>query len=205
MKIDVVLHENSNRFAVDFGEIQTAEEGSSKNAYDKGYNDGMKDTVAQLDSIIDRTITSIYSTASKISDHAFYTCKDLKTAVVPFANAVGSNGFRECHSLANVDVSSVVSLYGNSFRDCVSLTRVDLPNANRMFTSVFRGCSSLETLILRANTVCNASNVDVLSNTKIADGFGSIYVPDELIDAYRSDAVWKSYYEQIKPISELID
>ena len=40
-------------------------------------------------------------------------------------------------------------------------------------------------------------------NTAIENGTGYIYVPDSLVDSYKTATNWSTYASQIKPISEL--
>ena len=44
---------------------------------------------------------------------------------------------------------------------------------------------------------------NAFGNTPIGKGAGHVYVPDELVDAYKTATNWVAFADQIKPISEL--
>lgn len=69
---------------------------------------------------------------------------------------------------------------------------------------LFMNSSNLEKIILR-NTykVVSLSNINAFTGTKIANGEGYIYVPDNYVDSYKSATNWSTFAEQIKPLSEL--
>lgn len=138
----------------------------------------------ELDTLIDRTITSISNdTVTSIGNRAFYDCTALTTATFPNAISVGGEAFRGCESLESVDFGSV--------------TRFS-PSGNEFFN-----CTSLKTLIIRTPTIATYNNSGMFTNTPIARGTGYIYVPDDLVDGYKAASGWKSYANQYKPISEL--
>lgn len=205
MLFNVTFEATDQRFTPSFGEIHNVSDGGYDQGYnagyDKGYQDGKVDNKA--DAIIDRTITEIESNVSKVEDYTFYTCKSLTRAILPNATYCGDNSFRDCSNLVTVSIPNATDLQGGSFRDCVKLEYIDLPKVKRMYASVFQGCEKLKIVILRANVVCNISNVSVLADTAVSNGTGLIYVPDDLVDEYRENSVWKTYANQIKPISEL--
>ena len=98
----------------------------------------------------------------------------------------------------------MTSIGGSSFRLCVSLKTLDLPKVtkiNGVYT--FRDSNLLKTLILRSETICTLSNTDAFFNSPIAKGTGYIYVPDDLVESYKSATNWSTYADQIKAISEM--
>lgn len=59
--------------------------------------------------------------------------------------------------------------------------------------------NDLQSLTLRSNTVCTLGDY-ALEGTPISDGSGSIYVPANLVDAYKADSSWSAYASQITSI-----
>jgi hypothetical protein len=49
--------------------------------------------------------------------------------------------------------------------------------------------------------ICTLSNSNAFKNTAIANKVGYIYVPDELIEQYKTATNWSVYASQIKPLS----
>lgn len=61
----------------------------------------------------------------------------------------------------------------------------------------------IKTLVLRASDVCSLGSIKILENSLIANGKGYIYVPDNLVNLYKTAANWSTYANQIKSLSEL--
>ena len=66
-------------------------------------------------------------------------------------------------------------------------------------------CDSLKTMILRSNEVCVLKYSGAISSTPIATSTteGFIYVPDDLVESYKTATNWSTYASQIKGLSEL--
>jgi hypothetical protein len=60
--------------------------------------------------------------------------------------------------------------------------------------------NELSSLTLRANQVVTLGE-SALYGTPIADGVGNIYVPSELVDAYKADPQWSAFANEISAIS----
>lgn len=117
--------------------------------------------------------------------------------------SVGAYGFGYCESLESVTFPNVTHVYGSAFSACYSLKMVDIPNVRSIYTKAFQNCEALEKVILRGNITASLNKPDALAGTRIAEGTGYIYVPDDLVDGYKTATNWSTYADQIKPISEL--
>lgn len=136
---------------------------------------------AELESLVSRTITEYANdTRTEIGAYAFYYCKSLHTVNCP----------------------KVSVLESACFGYCTALQRIEFP-VNNIYTKTFDNCSKLDTLIIRYNGVCRLRATDAFRSTPIANGTGYIYVPDDLVDSYKTATNWTTYANQIKPISEL--
>lgn len=132
-------------------------------------------------SIIDRSVTEL-----------------LDSAVV----TLQSYSLASCSSLKKAAFSEVTEVLNHSFEGCEALETLDFHAAVEFDASSLQGLSSLKTLILRSDTMCDASSSAVLSYTPIDDGTGYIYVPAALLDSYKHDFVWGSYFDQIRAIED---
>lgn len=106
-------------------------------------------------------------------------------------------------SLTTINNSRVTSIGAHAFRNCTNLTTVKFDKVVSIGGSAFTDCTGLTTLILSINSVAPLLNTSVLSNTRIAKGAGYIYVPDELVDDYKTATNWTVYEDQIKGLSQL--
>jgi len=164
----------------------------------------------------------ILPNVTKVDDSAFHDCSTLKEVSLPKAVDIGVYAFQSS-GIEHLSLPSCVSLSGSTFGDTKSLISLTLPLVTRLnyyntfygssikkldTSSVeiignFAGASNLETLILRSTTICALTSANGFSDTKIAAGTGYIYVPDNLVDSYKTATNWVTFANQIKPISEL--
>ena len=111
---------------------------------------------------------------------------------------------------ANIDISkwdtSNVTTTNSMFSQ-TTLSRIDLSNfdGDKITNSggMFRFCYSLNTVIINNETLFKMTNTNMFQNTPIASGTGYVYVPDNMVETYKTATNWSTYADQIKPISEL--
>ena len=91
------------------------------------------------------------------------------------------------------DVSTVPTY---AFYNQTKLTTVDLKGATvlSIAANAFNGCSALTHLIIRSTTMTTLANANALTGTKIANGFGAVYVPSDLVATYKANSVWKNFF-----------
>ena len=112
----------------------------------------------------------------------------------------------ESTPLAKVNLPECTSIGGYAFNSCNNLTTVNLPECTSIIGHAFDYCTNLATLILSSNQIANIpDSIDyvIFYNTRIANGTGYIYVPDNLVDSYKTATNWSTYANQFKPLSEL--
>ena len=123
-----------------------------------------------------------------------------------------SNMFNYGGSLLEVDLSCFVSqklteVY-RMFNYCSKLPKIDLsPLYSAKITNsgqMFYYCSALTTVIIDNENVFPMTNVNMFTGTPIESGTGYVYVPDNLVDTYKTATNWSTYADQIKPLSEYV-
>ena len=85
---------------------------------------------------------------TKISDSAFYRCKNLTEINLPKSlTVIGNSAFRDCINLGTIDFpGSLIEINGYAFYGCSSLTSIKLPSkVSRIENNTFYGCSSMTT------------------------------------------------------------
>lgn len=158
-----------------------------------------------------------------VGDSGFYNCKLLKSVNLPKVTSIGHNGFNST-GLESISLPSCTTLGSSSFfatQQLVlailplvtsisgfcfnhsSVQKIDTSSLTSIKNSAFYNTKQLDTLILRNSSVCALENVNAFQDTKIAAGTGHIYVPDNLVDSYKTATNWVTFANQIKPISEL--
>ena len=141
--------------------------------------------------------------AKSIGDCVFYECTPLKSASFPNVTSVGTRAFVYCRKLTTINFPRLQTIGNSAFDSCSSLDGVELPEVKSIGSYAFAYTSNLKTLILSGATVPTLVNTDAFINSAIAKGTGYIYVPDNLVSAYKRATNWATYANQIKPISEL--
>lgn len=79
---------------------------------------------------------------------------------------------------------------------------VDLSAKPSIIASAFKGDYNLTSLILRNSSQLTLTNVSALTGTPIAQKFGWIYVPSELVSTYKAATNWSTYASQIVSLDE---
>lgn len=104
--------------------------------------------------------------------------------------------FSGSSKLTSVNVPLMTDVPNGMFSDCTSLTSLSLPSVTSIKTP-FNNSVNLRELRLGADTVASLTG-GLGQNVTITD----IYVPDDLVDDYKSSTDWQDYTDFIRPISE---
>lgn len=137
---------------------------------------------------------------TKIMRDCFQNCKSLSQLDLPICSYIDNTVFWLCISLyqVNLPVCKNIGIY--TFYGCSSLSQLSLPVCNTIGINAFQNCSSLSIITIGYSSVCKLGGSNVFTNTPIAKGTGSIYVPASLVDTYKSATNWSYFSTQIFPI-----
>ena len=103
--------------------------------------DQSKDT---LNSLIDRSITTITNDVTSIGGGAFQNCKALTEVSFPNVTSIGGSAFQNCTALTEVSFPKVTSIGASAFNACKALTEVSFPKVASIGSNAFRNCSKLQ-------------------------------------------------------------
>lgn len=134
-------------------------------------------------------------------EDAFEHCSSLVSIELPECTYCGYDTFRECYSLRDVSLPKCSFIYYDAFAYCSSLSEISLPVCGCMAEGAFMDCINLNNIYLEYSSVCLISS-DTFQGTPIDSGTGSIFVPQSLVEDYKSDSMWSKYASQIFPIPE---
>ena len=141
--------------------------------------------------------------ATSIGDYAFRNCSALKEINAPNATSLGERSISICQDLTRAEFPKLTAIQGYTFYGDYALTYADFPKVGSIGASAFYRCA-LKTLILRkADAIVTLAATSAFTGSGIANGTGYIYVPDNLVEQYKTAANWATYASQIKPISDL--
>lgn len=164
------------------------------------------------------------SKLTEIREKAFYKCNKLKSVDLPNVATLGTDAFYSCTWLETVNIPKLTALpyqcfyYGYSLPDrlvfpvCKSIagyvisyaeTKIlDILGGGQIESFAFYRATSFTTLILR-----NAETVTTLQaapSSIFADYTSvTVYVPDNLLETYKTATNWVKMAGQIKGLSEL--
>jgi hypothetical protein len=132
---------------------------------------------------------------TSIGNTAFQSCA-FTSIDMPNVTSLASNVFSACKNLVSVNMPKVPKLEGNTFFNCQKLTSIDMPNVTSIGNATFSSCKNLNTIVLRKAQVCTLSNTNAFNSTPFASGGtgGTVYVPQALIESYRTATNWSTLY-----------
>lgn len=157
---------------------------------------------------------------TNIGNYAFYNCDALTEIDFPSATNIGTSAFGYCKMLTsinlpavqtiesavfqltnitNINLPAVTTLGSSVFNECASLVKVDLSSITSIGSWAFSWAPSLTTVIIRTTSQVCVLNSGVFNHSDNA----IIYVPDTLLDSYKTATNWTIYADRIKGLSEL--
>ena len=100
--------------------------------------------------------------------------------------------------------SNAMSVRPSAFNGLSSLVTAEFMVVRNIYDYAFYGCSSLEALIIRtSDAICSLASTTAFYGSGIESaGSGCIYVPDDMVYAYRSQTNWSNYAGRIAPLSQ---
>ncbi len=161
----------------------------------KGSFEGCGFTVLDLSGVTDWVSGYIDNVYQGGFESVICNCPNLQRIVLGTIPALGASPY-------GVTRSTIYS--------CPMLTTVDISEVSNIIVTnnpLFWGCDSLQALILRCNTVPTMTIQNITSISKVqffngtADAY--VYVPDNMVNSYKTSSGWSDIQDRIKGISEL--
>ena len=138
-----------------------------------------------------------------IDAYMYNHCCKLETIIgTELATTVRSYAFYYCYALKSINLPNVTDIQSYAFMYCKSLQYLELPKLEAISKSAFSNCTSLQYIKIGtqdSTEVATASGLpNIPSQTKV-------YVPDALVDSYKTATNWSSYASRIYPLSEFTE
>lgn len=183
MEFNVKFLENEQHFDAKFGEVYNVSDGGYERGYAAGYETGNAEgyTKGHAEGVEDGYATGYEEGVKSVPD---YLDMALANALTAYTS------------------KTATIIKGFTFRLATALEYVDFHKAERLQTYVFYGCTNLKTLIIRTSTLCTLDALNTFTNTPIDLGTGVIYVPDNLVEQYKTAKNWSTYASQIRAIED---
>lgn len=142
----------------------------------------------------------------ELGSSCFYNCMNLTLSKLPDSiTKIGGSAFYGCKKITINEIpESITQIDNSSFYDCDSITEMTIKgNITYVGSSAFQSCGVLTKIVIPNITSVPYGGLTMFSSTPIASGTGYIYVPDDLVDSFKSATNWSTYADQIKGVSEL--
>ena len=140
-----------------------------------------------------------------VDEYAFENCTSLENVNLPECTTVDMNAFSHCEKLQNVNIPKCTIIESFTFEYC-NFKKIDLNVVEKIGYGAFKNCKLLECVkLLNTETVCVLVDKRAFRETLIESGNGYIYVPDKLIEQYKTATNWSVFANQIKPLSEYVE
>ena len=138
----------------------------------------------------------------------FANCTNLTAIYLPKLETItdGNQNFVGMEDLQEISLPSLTKISGSSatFNGCKNLCIVNMPllSGSTIGASCFYNCYDLQTVILGGETLNPLGNTNAFGNAGRNTQL-NIYVPDALLDTYKTATNWTAFADKIKPMSEL--
>lgn len=144
----------------------------------------------------------------------FNGCENVVNIHLPKLKTISESASRVFYYMTKVKKIDLPSLetapnMSYTFELCREVEIINMPNLiGTSLSRTFYNCYKLHTLVLggdkESNTINTMASTNALTNagTQTTTGL-RIYVPDDMVDAYKTATNWTAYADKIKPMSEL--
>jgi hypothetical protein len=142
------------------------------------------------------------------SEH-FYHAENLESIYLPNLTQMSSGEYIFAYTkIKEADLPNLTTIqkkFNNTFYYAELVEKINLPKlgGTALGGPVFYNARNLVALILGGDVLNPLTATNTFTGSGIAKGTGYVYVPDNLVDAYKAATNWTVYANQIKPISEL--
>lgn len=152
-----------------------------------------------LEKFLGGQAVEISSGIENVRTYLFANYTENITVSLPDATVVAASGFNGSTGLKYIRLEKVATLNGNVFSGCTNLAVADFDVCGNIRNNAFAYCSALTSLILRADAVASLQSAVVFFDSAVSSGTACIYVPENLVNSYKSASYWTAYASQIKP------
>lgn len=141
-----------------------------------------------------------------IQPHGFYECFTLEKAILPKCKGLYEGTFENCVNLNKVQLNNCEFIEDMAFAGCYSLSSLDLPVCGSIGLTALIMCSRLSEIYLRKNSICQLAGIAAFAGTPFGgesqyfSGTPKIYVPENLVEDYKTATNWSYYSSYFTPI-----
>ncbi|MGM0175676.1 leucine-rich repeat protein [Enterococcus sp. DIV0800] len=144
-------------------------------------------------------VTEIHSDVRSVCDYGLAE-RDINIISLPLAESLGYGCFYSSRYVNNVYIPLVKAIPEYCFSGCM-FDKIELPSVT-LFKEYALANTYFKEVFLGADQVIVVSNRNAFYGSSILKGNAKIFVPDHLLEAYRTATNWVEFSDSIYPISE---
>jgi len=149
--------------------------------------------------------------ASVVGLYAFHSCTSLTSVNLPKCSVIGASAFCYTNNLESINVPLCKIIESTAFyMGGKKVSVLSVPICSSIYSRCFELMTSLHTLIIGTDLsfVCSAIGIEIFHYTPMQYSsylgyYGSVYVPDSLVEDYKIATNWVSIADRITGISNL--
>lgn len=139
---------------------------------------------------------------TKIEKLCFYYAENLSQVFFPMCNSIGENAFYACKKLEDLSFPNCNYISNSVFMNCTSASIAWFPVCSYIGNSAFMNCSRIRSFYFLSNAIATLSNRYAFSNTGLFNStyfgsFASVFVPESLVNAYKTASQWSYISDRI--------
>jgi len=138
----------------------------------------------------------------KANNYSFSNCTNVKKIILPNLTSMMGYTFYGLTACKLIQLDSWNMSAGTSQYFQNTTGRIVLPSLTQIYNYSFRN-SQFSEIVLPQNRVVVINHYGAFNGSSMASGTCLVYVPDDLVESYKTATNWSTYADQIKPISEL--
>jgi len=152
-------------------------------------------------------LTKLPSNLTTLGNECFMNCRNITINEIPSGvTQIGTYCFYDTKKITNLTINGTIKTIPRYAFYTSGLTELIINSpVTTIADNALQHCSNLSKIVFNNITSVPSLGSTSLSGTAIASENGYIYVPDILVDSFKSASNWSTYASQIKPISEMED
>ena len=144
-----------------------------------------------------KTVSFAGNKITTIGQYAFVDCEKLERMTLPTSvTTIDTRAFYRCGIKYLLGTDNVTTVRDIAFMNS-QLVEIDVSRATYIGSSAFAGCYKLRTVILGGSSVVSSNVASADQNIFVWSDYVTIYVPDALVNVYKSNYPWSAYSDRI--------
>lgn len=140
---------------------------------------------------------------TNLGRQSFSSTSGIVTIDCPNVEILGNQAFQGS-GVQYISLNKVKEVGTQTFNGATRLEIAEFDSLEKIIGGMcFYNCKELKALILRKSSVVTLAPTNAFDNSGVKLGTGFVYVPDELVDNYKSATNWSAIADRVKGLSEI--